>query len=87
MYDRFASLAPSLTSPVMDGFAVTPNDAAALREVTRALYVGVAGDVSVKLVSGGQVLLKNCPAGTLLPLRATTVLATGTTATALVGLV
>ncbi|MFB2530610.1 hypothetical protein ACEYYB_06025 [Paracoccus sp. p4-l81] len=87
MKDRFAGFAPSLTSPVMGGFAITPSDSAALPELTRALYVGGAGDVALRLASGQAVVLKSVAAGTLLPMRVQSVQATGTTATALVGMV
>lgn len=87
MYDRFATLSPSLTSPVTDGFNISPSDSDMLREVTRALFVGGAGDVALKLVSGGQVVLKGVAAGVLIPVRASAVLATGTTASSIVGLV
>lgn len=87
MQDRFANLAPSLTSPVIGGFAIAPHDSTPLPEITRALYVGVAGDVTLILASGQSVMLKAVPAGTLLPVRAQRVNATGTTAASLVGMV
>lgn len=87
MQDRFAHIAPSLTSPVIGGFAITPHDTTTLPELTRAVYVGGAGDLALLLATGQSVVLKSVGAGTILPLRAQQVLATGTTATALVGLV
>jgi len=87
MPDRFASHASSLDSPAHNGFAVTPDDGAGLAETTRALYVGVGGDLTLVLAGGGQITFANVAAGTLLPLRASMVLATGTTAAAIVGLI
>lgn len=86
MTDRFEALATGLDAPTSHGFAVVPHDANPLAETTRALYVGVAGHVALVLASGASVTLSNVAGGTILPLRATQVRATGTTASALVGL-
>ena len=65
---------------------VAPSDTAELAEVSKALYVGVSGDLTVSLVgSTTPVLFKNAPVG-YHPIRATSVKATGTTATNIVAL-
>jgi hypothetical protein len=87
MQDKYATYAPGLESPARDGFAITPSDSDDLPEVTRALYVGAEGTVAVALASGASVTLEGVSAGTLLPLRVSRVLATGTTASAIIGLV
>ncbi len=87
MPDRFASNIPSLTSPATHGFAVTPNDTLDLSEATRAIYVGAGGALAVRLLSGQTATFAGVAAGTILPLRADRVLATGTTAGSIVGLV
>ena len=51
-----------------------------------AIYVGVAGDVTVVNTAGQTALFKAVPAGTLLPVEASRVNATGTTATNLIAL-
>lgn len=86
MSDRFKNHSAGLESPAMHGFAITPNDSAELVEATRALYVGVAGNIAVTLVSGAELDFANVPSGTLLPVRARAVKATGTTAASLLGL-
>jgi len=86
MTDSFRNLARSLTSPPEDAAVIVPNDAVDLPELIRALYVGSGGDVTVKMAGGAQVTLASLPTGMLIPLRAARILATGTTATALVGL-
>lgn len=51
---------------------------------TRALYVGGAGDVTVQMgngVAATPVTFKAVPAGTTIPIGATQLLSTGTTAT------
>lgn len=87
MQDRYSNSQPGFESPAGHGFPITPSDADDLPEVTRAIYVGQAGALAVSLVSGAEVTLLGVAAGTVLPLRLRKVLATGTTASALVGLV
>ncbi len=66
---------------------ITPSDTTDLPETTRALYVGAGGALALRLASGASVTLTNVPPGSLLPLRCDRVLATGTSAGSLVGLV
>jgi hypothetical protein len=75
------------TRPAQRAVAVTPTDAAVI-ECTRGLWVGGAGNVSVRFVDrpAVDVLLSGVPAGTLLPLQVTCVNATNTTATLIVAL-
>ncbi|WP_375450511.1 hypothetical protein [uncultured Devosia sp.] len=86
MPDRYADYASSLESPAAHAFAVTPHDTNPLPEPTRALYVGIGGSVAAVLVSGADVLFTNVADGSILPLRVTRIKATGTTATAILGL-
>jgi hypothetical protein len=51
-----------------------------------ALYVGVAGDVKVKMASGKDVVFTAMPAGSFMPVNVLKVFATGTTATNIVAL-
>ena len=87
MTDRFASRAQSLEGPANHGFAVTPSDAAPFAETCRALYVGGAGDIALTTASGASLSFVGLGAGTVLPVRASAVLATGTTASNIVALV
>jgi len=85
MIDTFRKYGRSLTSPPEEGAAILPDDAAELAHATRALYVGGAGDLRVRLLGGAVVTLAGVPAGSLLPLRLRQVFAAGTGATGLVG--
>lgn len=87
MSDRFSHTQPSLSGPASAAFAVTPSDSDSLREVSRALYVGEAGSVSARMLSGEVVTFQNLAAGSMLPVRASAVLATGTSAASIVALV
>jgi poly(3-hydroxybutyrate) depolymerase len=86
MTDPFKSHARSLTSPPEHAVAILPDDAGTLDVVTRALYVGTAGDLRVRMAGGGAaVTLVNVAAGSLLPIRVDRVYATGTSAGGLLG--
>ena len=86
MADSFSDYQPNLISPATSGTEITPNDSAALAEVTRALYVGTPGDLRVMLADGMTVTLSAAQAGVIYPLRVAQVFASGTSAGNLVGL-
>jgi hypothetical protein len=67
-----------------DAAAVSPSDTAAVDFY--GLYVGGAGNVAVTTGAGNDVLFTAPPVGAIIPLRIIRVKATGTTATALVGM-
>lgn len=70
--------------PAIDAEEVTASDTAPV--AYRALYVGGSGDVKIKTANGSAVTFSNVVAGQILPVRATLVYSTGTTATDIVGL-
>lgn len=72
--------------PAMFAEAITTSDSVELTAVTRAIYVGGAGNIAVVMFGGQSVTFTAAVAGTILPIRVKKVLATGTTATAMVGL-
>lgn len=76
-----------LTFPATRHFAIAPDDSADLAAVPRAIYVGVGGDVAMQLVDdpGVTVTYSNMLSGVVYPCRPVRILATGTTATGLVG--
>ena len=80
-------------SPAAGAVAVTPSDTVNISSgACRALYIGgpAGGDfVDVTIMPAGysaSVMFKNVPVGSILPVNATRVLATGTTATSIVAL-
>lgn len=77
----------SINASATSLIAVTPSDSVALPDGVRALYVGVSGDVAV-LAVGDTVsqVFKACPVG-VLSVFPKKVLATGTTATNILGLI
>jgi hypothetical protein len=66
-----------------DAYTITPSDATTQR--ANALYVGGAGNVAVKTEDGTTLTFTGAQAGGILPVRVIQVLATGTTATSLIG--
>lgn len=73
--------------PADNAVAITPNDGADLATTTRAFYIGGAGNVAVILArDSASVTLTALAVGVVHPLRVKRVLATGTTATGIVGL-
>jgi len=84
MTDTYAEFATSLVAPPAGAFVVTPSSGD-LAQVTRALYVGSAGDLHVQMLWGGTIVFANVAAGSLLPIRCSKVLPT-TTAQSIVGL-
>lgn len=86
MADAYAQVAPSLCEPPSNGLAVTADDEVIFEQPTRMLWIGEAGDVTVRLMGGSQVNFVDCRAGSLLPARVDKVFATGTTAGSILGL-
>ncbi|MCT4578153.1 hypothetical protein [Donghicola sp.] len=84
--DTFKDYSDSLTSPIRSAQSVTPNDTGDLTVLPRALYVGAGGDLHVTMAGGQEVTYAAVPAGTLLPVRAARVWATGTEASAILAM-
>ena len=69
-----------------DSFAaITPHDSTDM-PLTRAIYVGGAGNVVAVTADNAAITFTGVPAGTVLPIRARRVNSTSTTATAMVAL-
>lgn len=84
--DKFSDFQTNLTAPAREAAAVSPNDTSDLSVLPRALYVGQGGALAMTLADGQSVVLAGVQGGTILPVRARRVLATGTTASAIVAL-
>lgn len=79
------ALASRIATAFNDAFAITPNDTVAAPFT--ALYIGGAGDVTlISRNTGASVVFKAVPVGTTLYVAGSQVMATGTTATNIVGL-
>jgi len=73
------------TIPAHSAVAITPSDSTSI-PVTRAIYVGVTGNIAVKMAEDENTLtFANVPVG-ILPIQVSQVLSTGTTATTMIAL-
>lgn len=84
-----SDLYPGLQTPTAafaHAEAVTPSDTVDLTYVSGMLYVGSVGDVTVITKNGETVLFKAVPTGTFVPIRASRVKTTGTTASQITAL-
>lgn len=87
MSDAFEKYADQPIAPSSNCFFITPDDAAELPAVTKAIYVGDAGDVALRSIRGAEdVVFRNLPSGYILDVRTRIVRQTGTTAASLVGM-
>jgi hypothetical protein len=84
--DVYGYMAAGLNGPAEFWAAVTPANGTDLSYLTRALWIGVGGNVAITGKNGSSATFANVPSGTLLPVRAYRVLSTGTTATNIVAI-
>lgn len=85
--DPFVSTLDSPIAPAQNCFAVTPHDTTTLPLVTKSIYIGLGGDLALLPLRGDTVVIfRNLPDGMILDVRARTILASGTTASDIVGL-
>ena len=75
-----------VTAAAESAVVVTPSDTVDLTNASRGIYVGGTGTLTAIMLDGTTCLFSGIPAGTILPIRATRVKATGTTATLIVAL-
>jgi hypothetical protein len=81
-------------SPAKEAFVITPSDSENLSISVRGLYIGVGGNLHVQMHGGANnvanpganVVFVNVVAGTVIPIRVDTVMATSTSAGHIVGL-
>jgi hypothetical protein len=85
--DLFKNHATGLDSPARGGFVITKSDDTVFAVATRSLFVGGAGNVTVRFVDGDDsVTFTGVPAGFILPVCVDKVYSTGTTATNITGM-
>lgn len=85
MQDMFRDSSDTTISPARSAAPVVPSDTVALPRLPKALYFGSAGNIAVRCADDQQdVVLQNVAAGSILPVRAAFVRATGTTAAQIV---
>lgn len=79
-------MASAFSDPAENALAVTPSDSSDLTGAPcRALYVGLGGNISLT-VGGNTLTFINVPGGSILPVRASRVQASSTTASNIIAL-
>lgn len=85
MADLFASHSPALSTPLIGGFAVMPDDSADLPAVTRQLRItGASGTLAVVWANGAETV-EPVSTGDVFDWRLRRIKAAGTTATGVRG--
>ncbi len=75
-----------MLGPYTTGEAITKSDTVNFSKVSRGLWIGGVGDVTIVMAGGGTLAFVAVPAGTELRVRAIRVNSTGTSATNMVAL-
>lgn len=86
-FDRFDRALDAVSSPARDAFAVVPHDIEPLARLPKALLVGSAGTLTLRAVDAAADVALVVTAGQLVPIRASHVRASGTSAGQIVALV
>lgn len=82
MIDTFSDHSSDISAPPSNAVQITPSDTADLSYLTRAIYVGIQGDLRILTHNNQEVIYKNILG--IKVIRAKRVFATGTTAGALI---
>ena len=85
MADIFEDRSTGLESPGFHAAEVIPSDTTDLAQTSRALFIGMGGNLRVTMAGDEIVTFRNVSAGTL-PIRARRIHATGTTAADIVAI-
>lgn len=78
--DNFKSYPVAPNSPARYAASAVLSDTESLAFAGRGLYIGGNGSVTLRTVGGNIVTFTNLVAGTILPICATQIFSTGTTA-------
>jgi hypothetical protein len=74
-----------MIDPAERGFYITISGTQTLEHATRGLYVGAQGSVNVVTAGGDSLIFTDLAGGVIHPLRIRQVVASGTTATNIIG--
>ena len=85
-FDPASARRETTTTPAATFLAITPSNSTDLDDLTKAVYVGGAGNIVAVDWLGNTCTFTGVLAGTVLPIRVRRINSTSTTATALVAL-
>lgn len=86
-FDRFDTALDTVSSPARDAYLVAPHDSARLPRLPKALLIGSAGTLTLRPVDAAADVTIAAAAGQMIPIRASHVRASGTSAGQIVALV
>ena len=87
MADPYNSFKEAVINPARNHAAVVTHNTNALTSVPKALFIGTGGNIALRAMdASADVLFKNVPSGSILPVRAKYVRTTNTTAADIVAL-
>lgn len=90
MVDPFGGVFSSVSDPGERAAAVIPSNTADLLETPKAIYVGTGGDIAMigdnEADGAVAVVWRNVPDGAIVPFRPRRIMATGTTASAMIAI-
>ena len=85
MADKFSHQSDSVSGPARAAFAIIPSDTVPLTFAPKGIFVGTAGDVTLRAIdAGADVTYKNLADGSYIAVRVLYLRASGTTASDLV---
>ena len=84
--DNFSNFPTTPISPARSAMTIVPSDSTDLPHVSRAIYVGQGGDLTVEMADGDVTTFEAVPGGSVLPIRVKRVRNTATTANAIISL-
>lgn len=84
MVDNFSYEQEGLIAPATCAIDIAPSVSSI--DVSRAVYIGGAGNLHVQMKDGGSTIFYGVTAGTVYPLRVEYILAASTTATSIIAL-
>lgn len=85
-FDRYDRTLDAVSSPARDAFAVIPHDSVRLPRLPKALIAGGAGTIVLRAIDSAADVTLAVLAGQIVPIRASHVRASGTTASQIVAL-
>ncbi len=84
--DKHIQVPMQIGDPARSAEVVTKSDTTEFSTVTRAVFVGGAGNISFLMADGTTCVFTGITAGTILPVRARRINSTNTTATNMVAM-
>lgn len=84
--DNFSNFPTTPISPARSAISVTPSDGTDLPHISRAVFIGQGGDLTVEMADGDITTFEAVPNGTILPIRVKQIRNTATTAASIISL-